>query len=66
MKRKNPFKRRTGVFPSYFTGRINKLEKLNNIFVSTKEGDPGNIIIYRPKGIGKTCLLIKFQGKLKA
>lgn len=65
MKRKNPFKRRTGVFPSYFTGRTNELEELNNIFVSTKEGDPGNIIIYGPKGIVKTCLLIKFQGKLK-
>lgn len=65
MKRRNPFKRRTGVFPSYFTGRINELEELNNIFVSTKEGDPGNIIIYGPKGIGKTCLLIKFQEKLK-
>lgn len=65
MKRKNPFKRRTGVFPSYFTGRTNELGELNNIFISTKEGDPGNIIIYGPKGIGKTCLLIKFQEKLK-
>ncbi|MBZ2164468.1 ATP-binding protein [Methanobacterium spitsbergense] len=63
--KKNPFKRRTGVLPSYFTGREDELEELKDIFISTKEGDPGNIIIYGPKGIGKTCLLIKFQEELK-
>lgn len=57
----NPFKRRTGVLPSYFTGRRNELNELKDIFISTKGGDPGNIIIFGPKGIGKTCLLIKFQ-----
>ncbi len=62
---KNPFKRRTGVLPSYFTGRDDELKELKDIFISTKEGDPGNIIIYGPKGIGKTCLIIKFQQELK-
>ena len=62
---KNPFKRRTGVLPSYFTGREDELKELKEIFISTKGGDPGNIIIYGPKGIGKTCLLIKFQEEFK-
>ncbi len=61
----NPFKRRTGVLPSYFTGRDDELKELNRIFHSTKEGDSGHIIIYGPKGIGKTCLLLKFQEELK-
>jgi Cdc6-like AAA superfamily ATPase len=50
----NPFKRRTGVLPSYFTGREDELKELRRIFNSTKEGDSGHIIIYGPKGIGKT------------
>lgn len=61
----NPFKRRTGVLPSYFTGRKDQLKELRRIFESTKEGDSGHIIIYGPKGIGKTCLLLKFQEELK-
>jgi len=61
----NPFKRRTGVLPSYFTGRKDQLEELRRIFESTKEGDSGHIIIYGPKGIGKTCLLLKFQEELE-
>lgn len=61
----NPFKRRTGVLPSYFTGREDELKELKRIFDSTKEGDSGHIIIYGPKGIGKTCLLLKFQEELK-
>lgn len=60
----NPFKRRTGVLPSYFTGRVNELSELRRIFDSTKEGDSGHIIVYGPKGIGKTCLLLKFQEEL--
>jgi len=44
----NPFKKRTGVFPSYFTGRNEELNELKRIFKSTKEGDPGHIIIYGP------------------
>lgn len=61
----NPFKKRTGVFPSYFTGRNKELNELKRIFKSTKEGDPGHTIVYGPKGIGKTCLLLKFQEELK-
>lgn len=61
----NPFKRRTGVLPSYFTGREDELKELKRIFNSTKEGDSGHIIIYGPKGIGKTCLLLKFQEELE-
>ena len=61
----NPFKKRTGVLPSYFTGRTDELKELRRIFDSTKEGDSGHIIIYGPKGIGKTCLLLKFQEELK-
>ncbi|MDR0911277.1 MAG: AAA family ATPase [Methanobrevibacter sp.] len=62
----NPFKRRTGVIPSYFTGREKELIELKRIFNATKNGDSGNIILYGPKGIGKTCLLLKFQESLKS
>ena len=61
----NPFKRRTGVVPAYFTGREGELKELKRIFDSTKNGDSGNIIIYGAKGIGKTSLLLKFQEELK-
>lgn len=61
----NPFKKRTGVLPSYFTGRVDELEELKRIYHSTKEGDTGHIILYGPKGIGKTCLLLKFQEELE-
>lgn len=31
----NPFKRRTGVLTSYFTGRNDELRELMDIFIST-------------------------------
>jgi uncharacterized protein len=62
----NPFKKRTGVLPSYFTGRADELKELKRIYTSTREGDAGHIIVYGPKGIGKTCLLLKFQEELKS
>ncbi len=62
----NPFKKRTGVLPSYFTGRTDELKELKRIYDSTREGDAGHIIIYGPKGIGKTCLLLKFQEELES
>lgn len=57
----NPFRKRTGIFPSYFTGRVDELNELREIYESTKAGAAGHIIIYGPKGMGKTCLLIKFE-----
>ncbi len=61
----NPFKKRTGVLPSYFTGRSDELKELRRIYYSTKNGDAGHIILYGPKGIGKTCLLFKFQEEME-
>ncbi len=61
----NPFRKRTGIFPSYFTGREDELNELREIYESTRAGAAGHIIIYGPKGIGKTCLLMKFEGELK-
>lgn len=61
----NPFRKRTGIFPSYFTGRDDELKELTEIYESTRSGVAGHIIIYGPKGIGKTCLLIKFEEQLK-
>ena len=61
----NPFRKRTGIFPSYFTGRNDELNELREIYESTRAGSAGHIIIYGPKGIGKTCLLIKFEEQLK-
>ena len=60
----NPFKKRTGILPSYFTGRENELNELKDIYNSTKNGVPGHLILYGPKGIGKTSLLLKFQEKI--
>ncbi|WP_296799182.1 ATP-binding protein [uncultured Methanobrevibacter sp.] len=60
----NPFRKRTGILPSYFTGRENELNELKKIYNSTKMGVPGHIILYGPKGIGKTSLLLKFQEKI--
>jgi len=60
----NPFRKRTGIFPSYFTGRTSELNELREIYESTRAGSAGHIIIYGPKGIGKTCLLIKFEEEL--
>ena len=60
----NPFRKRTGILPSYFTGRENELNELKKIYNSTKMGVPGHLILYGPKGIGKTSLLLKFQGKI--
>jgi AAA+ ATPase superfamily predicted ATPase len=60
----NPFRNRTGIFPSYFTGREDELNELREIYESTREGAAGHIIIYGPKGIGKTCLIIKFEEEL--
>ena len=60
----NPFRKRTGILPSYFTGRENELNELNEIYRSTKRGVPGHLILYGPKGIGKTSLLLKFQEEI--
>jgi uncharacterized protein len=62
----NPFKKRTGVIPTHFTGRNDELKELRRIYNSTTEGDAGHIIIYGPKGIGKTCLLLKFQLEMES
>ena len=60
----NPFRKRTGILPSYFTGRENELNELKKVYNSTKMGVPGHLILYGPKGIGKTSLLLKFQEKI--
>ena len=62
----NPFRKRTGILLSYFTGRENELNELNEIYKSTKMGVPGHLILYGPKGIGKTSLLLKFQEEISA
>ena len=60
----NPFRKRTGILPFYFTGRENELNELKKIYNSTKMGVPGQVILYGPKGIGKTSLLLKFQKEI--
>ena len=60
----NPFRKRTGILPSYFTGRDNELNELKKIYNSTKNGIPGHLILYGSKGIGKTSLLLKFQEEI--
>ena len=60
----NPFRKRTGSLPSYFTGRENELNELKKVYNSTKMGVPGHLILYGPKGIGKTSLLLKFQDEI--
>ncbi|WP_458404517.1 AAA family ATPase [Methanobrevibacter sp.] len=60
----NPFRKRTGILPSYFTGREKELNELKEIYHSTKMGVPGHLILYGLKGIGKTSLLLKFQEEI--
>ena len=60
----NPFRKRTGILPSHFTGRENELNELKETYDSTKNGVPGHLILYGPKGIGKTSLLLKFQEEI--
>ena len=60
----NPFRKRTGILPSYFTGREKELNELKEIYLSTKSGVPGHLILYGSKGIGKTSLLLKFQDEI--
>ena len=60
----NPFRKRTGILPSHFTGRENELNELRDIYKSTKNGVPGHLILYGSKGIGKTSLLLKFQEEI--
>lgn len=60
----NPFRKRNGILPSYFTGRENELNELKDIYNSTKNGVPGHLILYGSKGIGKTSLLLKFQEEI--
>lgn len=59
-----PFRKQTGILPSYFPGRENELNELNEIYCSTKRGIPGHLILYGPNGIGKTSLLLKFQDEI--
>lgn len=33
----NPFKRKTGVLPSYFTGRVNELKELKKYLIQQKK-----------------------------
>lgn len=49
----NPFRKRTGVFPSYFTGREDELNELREIYESTRFGAVGHIIIYGLKVLEK-------------
>ena len=42
----NPFRKRTGILPSYFTGRENELNELKETYNSTKHGVPGHLILY--------------------
>ncbi len=60
----NPFKKQGGSLPQYFTGRENELNELKKTYDSTKMGVPGHLILYGPKGIGKTSLLLKFQEEI--
>ncbi len=60
----NPFKKQGGSLPQYFTGRENELNELKKTYNSTKMGVPGHLILYGPKGIGKTSLLLKFQEEI--
>ena len=62
----NPFRKRTGILPSYFTGHENELNELKAICQSTKMGVPGHLILYGSKGIGKTSLLLKFQEEISS
>ena len=60
----NPFRKRTGILPSYFTGREEELNELKKIYQSTKQGVPGHLILYGSKGIGKNIIIIKVSRRI--
>jgi len=42
----NPFRKRTEIFPSYFTGRENELNELREIYESIRAGAAGHIYLW--------------------
>lgn len=60
----NPFRKQTGNIASHYTCHEKELNELEEAYYSTKNGIPNHLILYGPKGIGKTSLLLKFEEKI--
>ena len=56
----NPFRKRTGILPSYFTGRENELNELKKTYNSTKMGVPGHLILWA-KSYWKNIFITKIS-----
>lgn len=57
-KKYNPFRPNHPVYTGVFAGRMNEINRLDNILFQTKESNPSHILIQGERGIGKTSLLI--------
>ena len=59
----NPFRKRTGILPSYFTGRENELNELKK-YITQLNGSSRPFNIIWAKRHWKTSLLLKFQEEI--
>lgn len=57
-KKYNPFRPNSPVFTGMFAGRINEIERLDDILFQTKESNPSHILYEGERGIGKTSMLL--------
>ncbi len=57
-KKYNPFRPNSPVFTGMFAGRVNEIDRLDNLLFQTQESNPSHMLILGERGIGKTSLLI--------
>lgn len=59
--RYNPFRPGGIVAPGMFAGRLEEVDKLEQILFQTKAGNPSHFLIHGERGIGKSSLLFYLQ-----
>ena len=67
MMKSNPFKPGDSAFPPYLAGREEEQEKFRGMLVNLADGDRhgANIVMYGPRGMGKTTLLTWLEKEVK-
>lgn len=55
--RPNPFRPGDGAEPPYLAGRERELDAFDDVLRSTRDGNMKNVLLYGPRGVGKTVLL---------
>ena len=57
-KKYNPFRPNQPIFTGMFAGRMDEMDRIDNLLFQTKESNPSHILIQGERGIGKTSLLL--------